>query len=64
MYGTWWHDKCSENYERCKVVRNEVRRAVGRAKSRLMTDGCRNWWRTSIQSKEMFCREVKKRERR
>ena len=32
MYKRWLQNKCNETYERYKVVRNEVKRAVRRAK--------------------------------
>ena len=49
MYKAWSQHKCNEIYKRNEEVRNEVMRAVRKAKNKLMTYGERNWWKTSVK---------------
>ena len=46
MYEALLQDKCNEKYKRYKVVRNEVKGVVRRAKKQADDRWGKNWWRT------------------
>ena len=60
LYKVWLQNRCSENYDRYKVVRNEVKRAVRSAKR----EAGRRWGEKLVEdfstNKKMFWREVKR----
>ena len=60
MYEAWLQDKCNENYERYKVVRNEVKRAVRRAKKQADDRWGEKLVEDFSSNKRMFWREVKR----
>ena len=60
MYEALLQDKCNENYERYKVVRNEVKRAVRRAKKQADDRWGEKLVEDFSSNKRMFWREVKR----
>ena len=60
MYKRWLQNKCNETYERYKVVRNEVKRAVRRAKKEADVRWGEKLVEDFSSNKKMFWREVKR----
>ena len=60
VYKMWMQNRCSEAYEGYKIVRNEVKRAVRRAKREVDV----RWGKKLVEdfgtNKRMFWREVKR----